>query len=115
MKRISKIFPYLPESYILFLFLFAGFKPPFSFHPLALAIVAITTLQMIFRNAITGIMLANLFILGNLYMILALLSELSEFPSFNLAAAELLIVGSAIILINLFIGGFMFYNYSKKA
>lgn len=115
MKKISRLFPYLPESYILFLVLAAGVRSPFTFSPLTLAIAAIVALQMIFRNAITGIMLANLFILINLYMILALLSEFSEFPTFNSSAAELLVVGSAIILTNLSVGGFMFYSYYKKA
>jgi hypothetical protein len=48
-------------------------------------------------------------------MILALLSEYSEFPTFNFAAAKLLIIGSLIILTNLFIGGLIFLNYLKRA
>jgi len=115
MKKHYRLLPFLPEGYFIFVVLFAGFKSPFFVHPLALIIAAVVVLQLIFRNAITGIMLANLFILINLYMILALLSEFSEFPIFNFAAAKLLIVGSFIILTNLFAAGFMFFNYYKKA
>jgi hypothetical protein len=114
MKKPAKLLTYLPESYIIFVILFYGFTPPFSIRPLALILAAIVALQLIFRNVITGIMLANLFALINLYMILALLSEFSEFPSFNLAAAKLLVVGSLIILANLFIVGLMYFNYLRK-
>lgn len=114
MKIPSKLLVFLPESYIIFVVLFTGFTPPFSLHPLALLIAAVILLQLIFRNTITGIMLANLFALVNLYMILALLSEFSEFPTFNLAAAKLLIIGSLIILANLFIVGLMYFNYLKR-
>ncbi|MBW8324828.1 MAG: hypothetical protein K0M50_08705 [Prolixibacteraceae bacterium] len=115
MKMPAKLLEVLPESYLIVLVLLSGFNPPFSVHPLVLIIAGIVALQLIFRNAITGIMLANSFILINLYMILAMLSELSEFPTFNSAAAKLLVVGSLIILTNLFIAGLMFFNYYKKA
>lgn len=114
MKIPSKLLVFLPESYIIFVVLFAGFTSPFSIHPLALFIAVVVSLQLIFRNTITGMMLANLFSLVNLYMILALLSEFSEFPTFNFAAAKLLIVGSLIILVNLFIVGLMYFNYLKR-
>lgn len=114
MKIPSKLLVFLPESYIIFVVLFTGFTSPFSIHPLALVIAAVVSLQLIFRNIITGIMLASLFALVNLYMILALLSEFSEFPTFSLAAAKLLIVGSLIILANLFIVGLMYFNYLRK-
>ncbi len=115
MKKSSKLLAFLPESYIIFIVLFTGFTQPFSIHPVALIIATLVSLQLIFKNAITGIMLANVFLLINLYMILALLSEFSEFPTFNLGAAKLLVVGLLIILTNLFIGGYMFFNYYKKA
>ena len=115
MKKTAKLLEVLPESYLIVLVILAGFNPPFSIHPLVLILAAIVILQLIFRNAITGIMLASLFAMTNLYMILAMLSELSEFPTFNSAAAKLLTVGSLIILTNLFIAGLMFFNYLKRA
>ena len=115
MKMPAKLLEVLPESYLIILVLLSGFNLPFSIHPLVLIIAVIVAMQLVFRNAITGIMLANSFILINLYMLLALLSEFSEFPTFNFEAAKLLIVGSLIILTNLFIAGLMFFNYYKKA
>lgn len=115
MKIPSKLAASLPETYIILVVLFTGYSAPFSIHPLALIIAAIVSLQLIFRNAISGIMLANLFIIMNVYMIMALLSEFHEFSTFNLAAAKLLVTGSLIILTNLFIGGYMFFNYYKRA
>lgn len=114
MKIPSKLLYFLPESYIIFVVLFTGFTPPFSLHPLASIIAAVVSLQLIFKNVITGIMLANLFALINLYMILALLSEFSEFPTFNFAAAKLLFIGALIILLNLVIVGLMYFNYLKR-
>lgn len=114
MRKQAKLLAVLPESYIIVLVLLAGFSPPFSIHPLLLIFVALLVLQLIFRNVITGFMLAGLFVTGNLYMFLAMLSELSEFPAFNWSAARLLIAGSLIILVNLFIAGLMFFNYHRK-
>lgn len=114
MKIPSKFLVVIPECYIIFVVLFTGYTPPFSLHPLAFIIAAMITLQLYFKNAITGIMLANLFAFINLYMILALLSEFSEFPTFNFAAAKLLFVGSLIILTNLVVVGLMYFNYLKR-
>lgn len=114
MKIPSKVLVVIPECYIIFIVLFTGFTPPFSLHPLAFIIAALITWQLYFKNAITGIMLANSFALINLYMILALLSEFSEFPTFNFAAAKLLFFGSLIILTNLVIVGLMYFNYLKR-
>lgn len=114
MKIPSKFLVFLPECYIIFVVLFTGFSPPFSIHPLAFIIAAIVALQLFFKNAITGIMLANLFAFINLYMILALLSEFSEFPTFNFDAAKLLFFGLLIILTNLVIVGLMYVNYLKR-
>lgn len=111
MKKPVKFLLFLPESYLILLSFIAGFNPPFSIHPISLILIAIVLLQLIFRNTITGILLASSFVMVNIYMSLAMLSELNEFPTFNSAAVKLLTVGSLLVLANLFIAGLMIYNY----
>ena len=45
--------------------------------------------------------------------LLALLSELSEFPAFNADAREMLLVGLLLLFPSLIASGIMFYKYSR--
>jgi len=101
----------LPEYYLLILVILSGYTPPFSFHPIIIGFVAILILQIIFRNKISGLIIASLFLLINLYMLLALFSEKNEFPIFNGDAKQLLIGGLLLLVFNLFVIGLMIYKY----
>lgn len=90
----------------------AGFTPPFTMNPIALVIVGILVLQIIFKNKIAGHLIASLFLIGNLVMLLALTSELNEFPKFNANAKELLFGGLMLLGFNIFISGLMFVKYT---
>ncbi|WP_439153427.1 hypothetical protein, partial [Winogradskyella sp.] len=69
--------------------------------------------QVISKKAITGMLISSVFILLNLFMILALISELSEFVTKTDNYNNLLIIGSLYIGVNLIIGTFMFVKYLK--
>ena len=61
-----------------------------------------------------GIVIAAIFILLNLFMVLALLSELNEFTSFNERAKELLLFGCLYLGLNLTVGVVMLVKYVKS-
>jgi len=112
MKYYQRMLIHLPEYYLIVLALMAGFTPPFTMNPISLVIVTILALQIIFKNRIAGHLIASLFLIGNLVMLLALTSELNEFPRFNAHAKELMFGGLVLLAFNIFISAVMFVKYT---
>jgi len=98
---MKKLIYKLPEYYLLILVVLAGYSPPFYINPIFIGIAFVLVLQIIFKNKISGIIIAMLFFLANLYFLGALLSEFNEFEVFNSKAQLLLFVGLFIWLANL--------------
>ncbi len=111
MEKIKLILPKLTEYYLIVLVLLSGYTPPFLFNPLSIGIAAVLILQIIFKNKITGLLIAGLFAVINLYMTFALISELSV-TSFSIKARNLLLGGLSLIILNFVVAGIMIYKYS---
>lgn len=90
----------LPEYYLIIFILLAGYTPPFSFNPVAIVLAFLILLQIIFRNPESGIIIAVLFIMANVYMLFAMISEFNEFPTFELGAKQLLLTGIPLFILN---------------
>jgi hypothetical protein len=114
MEKLKQGLIRFPEYYFVVLTVILGYEPPLSFNPIALGFIFILIFQIIFKNAISGLILGGLLILANIYMLFALASEFSEFPTVNAAAIQLLLVGLVIIGVNLTVAGFMISRYSPK-
>ena len=97
MKKLKRILLSFPEYYLVVLVLLSGYTPPFYINPIFIGIALILILQIIFKSKTVGIVIAALFMAGNLFMMLALISEFQEFPSFTANAAQLLFVGFGLI------------------
>lgn len=110
MNKTKQIIVKLPEYYMLILAILAGYKPAFSFTPISLGLAAIMIFQIVYKNKIAGLVISSLFLLINVFMLFALISEFKEFPTFNNEAKQLLFGGLLIWLTNLFFGGIMFYK-----
>ena len=110
MNKTKRIILKLPEYYMLILAISAGYKPPFSFTTISLGLAAVMVFQIVYRNKISGLMISILFLLINLFMLFALISEFKEFQIFNNEAKQLLFGGFLIWLTNLIFGGIMFYK-----
>ena len=110
MNKTKKILVKLPEFYMLILAILVGYKPPFSFTAISLGLAAIMIFQIVFKNKLSGLMISSLFLLINVFMLFALISEFKEFPTFNSEAKQLLFGGLLVWLTNLFFGGIMFYK-----
>lgn len=93
MKAIKPYFKLIPEIYFLISVLFYWASASTLLNPVAITLLLIFILQLIFQNKISGVTIAVLFTLINLYMVLALLSEFHEFPTFSSEARMLLGVG----------------------
>lgn len=111
MKKLKKTLTKFAEYYLIVLVILGFYSPPFNINPLAIVFVLILILQIIFKNVTSGLLIAALFILSNLFMFIALLSELSEFTRFNATAMQLLLVGLVLIGFNLFVSRMMINKY----
>jgi len=102
-----------PEYYIIAVLFCSTYTPPLSISSIAIGLIIFLALQSHYKWKFTGMLISTLFIAVNLYMSLALLSELKEFPTFTGQALLMLGVGSFLILLNLIVSGLMIYNYSR--
>ena len=77
--KAKQLIALAPEIYLVLATLFYWVLTANFFNPFAIVLLVILLYQLIFRKFATGIIIASIFILLNLYMIFALLSDLSEF------------------------------------
>ena len=110
----KKYISVIPELLLIGMTIYYWSLTALVINPLALVLLALFTFQIISKNTISGILIASVIILLNLYLILALLSELSEFETANSNFKRLLIGGTLFVIVNLTIGGLMLYKYFKK-
>lgn len=114
MKKFKQLLIQFPEYYLIVLVILATYKPPFFINPIVIVFVAILVLQIVYKNKISGLIIAGLFIAVNLFMLLALISEFSEFPIVNVEALQLLFVGLSLIILNLGSSAIMIFKYLLK-
>ncbi len=112
MKNKKQLFLKFPEYYLIVLTMLGGYTPPFSINPVFVGILAILIIQIIFKNKIIGTVLGVLFLVINLYMLGALISEFNEFTAFNADAKQLLVVGLTLWSLNMLASCTMIYKYS---
>jgi len=72
-------------------------------NPIAISLMAILLYQLWSQNKTTGMILGSIYLLLNLYLILALMSEFSEFPSGDIEGLKMLLIGMSFIGVNIFL------------
>ena len=93
MKDLKKITLQLPEYILLAAVVFYWFSAGVVVKYVAITLVIGLILQIVFKFRLLGIVLPSLLMLTSFYMLLALISEFNEFPTFNYEAKKLLFVG----------------------
>lgn len=101
MKKLKHYFVSYPEYYLVAATLLAFYKPPFTINAFGIILAVIFFLQATLKIRLTGILIGCLFFLFNIYLILALVDEFNEFPTVSTRAIQMLLMGTAIITINL--------------
>ncbi len=109
----KKIFLNIPEYLLIAAVLFYWMSAGLVINYIAIVLLVIIILQMIYKNKVIGIIIPTIMILTCFYMILALLSEVREFPSFNTEAQTLLFVGLAYFLITIIASIVMIIKYTS--
>jgi hypothetical protein len=111
MKRLKEISLNLPEYLLVAAVIFYWASSGMIINPIAIGLITVLMLQIIFKNRIVGVLIPGLLIMTGLYMLMALMSEFNEFPTFNSDAKKLLFVGLSYFVSTIAISGIMLYKY----
>ena len=105
-----------PEYFFLAVSLFFWASTLQLFNPIAIAVVLLSVLMVWSQKRGVANFISIVYGFLTFYFLLAMLSELSEFPQMDASAWSLLSVGSLIILVNLFLiyGLWTKYNYKLE-
>ena len=114
MGLFNKVKNVIPELYLILAVLYYWSLTASLLNPIAISLLLVLVYQIITRNRILGIVIATVLVLASGYLILALLSELSEFIEFNDDAKELAIFGFLYLGLNITFGVIMLYRYAIK-
>jgi|26BtaG_2_1085354.scaffolds.fasta_scaffold08032_2 hypothetical protein len=108
-----------PEIYLIFATIYYWILSPNLFNPIAVVLLAILTYQIIYKNSSIGLVISSLFLVLNLYLVLALISELHEFTEVNDGFIKLILIGSIFLGLNIIVSIIMLIKYinikDKKA
>ncbi|ARV09978.1 hypothetical protein BTO05_10140 [Winogradskyella sp. PC-19] len=114
MTRVKQLLQLGPELYLLAATIYYWTLAGLVINPYAIILMSILTFQIISKKTISGLLISSLFVIINLYLVMALISELSEFTEANSNFYKLLIVGSLFLGFNIVAGSFMFYKYARS-
>lgn len=112
MNRLKTITLNLPEYLLIAAVIFYWMSAGTVVNPIAIGLILVLVLQMIFKNRIVGILIPSLLIVISLYMLMALMSEFNEFPTFNSDAKQLLLVGLTFFISTMAVSVIMICKYS---
>lgn len=102
MINIRQLKWWAPEIYILASVIYYWYMTGTLFNIPAIVLLFFVTILILSKNSALGVVFGVIFMMLNLYMVLAMISELSEFTSFNGNAVSLLTVGTAYLGLNIF-------------
>jgi len=100
-QRLKQLTHWAPEIY-LFVSVIYYWIMSTLLNPIPLFFICVLAILVLFKNRALGIIISTIFLLLNLYMVLALASELGEFPTFNKNALTMLLVGGVYLGLNIF-------------
>lgn len=83
------------------------------FNPVAIILLASLIYQMVYKRQGTGLIISSIFVLLNLFMVLALVSDLAKVSNPDANYYKQLIFGTLFLGFNLVSGIFMFWTYIK--
>lgn len=108
----KKIGLHLPEYLLIASVLFYWVSTANIFNPIAIGLLIFLIFQLVFKIRWVGLAIPSVLIMASLFMLLALISEVSEFPSFTPEAQKLLFIGLTWILGTMAASSIMIYKYA---
>ena len=113
MQKLKQIRKWIPELYLSASAVFYWISTSALLNPFAIFLVAVLLALFTWKMKMLGVIISLLFLILSLYMVLALLSELSEFPKFNKDAKVMLGVGGAWLGLNIILAFVMLIKWDK--
>ena len=104
---------HIPELFLIASVIYYWVLTSNLLNPYAIGLLAILIYQLISKKSSLGIIISGIVICLTLFMVLALISELSEFATATENFNNLLIFGSLYLGLTLIMAGFMFFKYLK--
>lgn len=101
LKYIKPLFYWMPEIYLILATLFYWISTATLLNPIAFVLLILVVSQLIFNKKGMGVFVSCILIVINLYLFLALFSELREFSSFTSSAQKLLFIGGGFLTLNI--------------
>ncbi len=114
MEKTKQLQNWIPEIYLLASAIFYWVSTANLLNPIAFFLLTVIVL-FLWKNEILGIIISFLFLILSLYMILALISELNEFPKFNKDAQIMLLVGGTWLGLNIILAVTMMIKWGRRA
>ncbi|WP_296382988.1 hypothetical protein [Winogradskyella sp.] len=111
--NVKTLKSFIPELFLIASVIYYWILTSNLLNPIAIALLTIIVYQIISKKSTLGLIISGVFILLNLFLVLALISELSEFDVVNQNYKNLIIFGSLYLGLNLFLAGLMFLKYLK--
>jgi hypothetical protein len=115
MNKIKDLKKWIPETYLIASVIYYWIMTGTLLNPFAIVLLTFLIMLIVLKNRTFGMVLSILFLVLNLYMVLALISELNEFPAFNKDAQILLLVGSIYLGVNILLSVFMLLKWERLA
>lgn len=114
MKNLKALRPWISELYLILSVTYYWIMTGTLFNPIAIALLLILVSLVVFKNNALGFSIGMILLLLNLYMILAMISELNEFETFNRKFYELLIFGTAYLGLNITVSVSMLLKWTNR-
>lgn len=115
MKNSISLLSNLIEYLLIIAVLFYWHGTSNLLNPFAIGLLVVLIFQIILKNNVIGVLIPCVLILLSMYMILALLSEVNEFESFNSDAQRLLYIGLAYFLGTIMVSFLMIWKYLVRS
>ncbi len=111
--KIIKLKTFVPELFLIASVIYYWILTSNLLNPFAIGLLAILIYQIVSKKATLGLVISTVVIVLNLFMVLALISELSEFEVINQNYKNLIMFGSLYLGLNLILASIMFFKYLK--
>jgi hypothetical protein len=114
MKKSKQLWQWIPEIYLILSVIYYWVMTGTFFNPIAITLLLVLTILIIRKAPTFGVIISILFLFLNLYMVLALVSELNEFHAFTNKARNMLLFGSAYLGLNIVLSIIMLRKWGGK-
>ena len=114
MEKVKQFQKWIPEIYLIVSVFFYWVSTGNVFNPIAFFLLMPLAVLVIWKKEVLGIIISCLFLILSLYMVLALISELNEFPEFNRDARVMLLAGASWLGLNIILSIMMLIKWGKR-